>query len=129
MRRFKFAKLVRDKIVDSIVTSGGNPDWRVLSDNEYIEELKKKILEEAQEIPLTQSDSLVGELADIQEVVDTLLQVLNVSKDEFEKVQKSKTDKAGSFKNRQYIETVETKDDNKWIDYYLSSPDKYPEIK
>lgn len=129
MRKFQFSKLVRDKIVQSIIDAGNTPNWRTLSNDEYIDELKKKILEEAQEVPSAESDELVKELADIQEIIDSLLQALNVSREEFQEVQKKKNDKAGSFKNKQYIEDVETQDGSEWVEYYLASPDKYPEIK
>lgn len=129
MRKFKFGKLVRDRIVEGIISAGNKPIWKTLSSEEYLQELKKKLLEEAQEIPKTSSDDVVKELADIQEIIDNLLEVLGISKSEFTEVQKRKNEKAGSFKNHQYIDTVEAKDDSGWVDFYLSRPDKYPEIK
>lgn len=129
MREFKFAKLVRDKIIQGIIDAGNTPDWRTLSDEKYIIELKKKVFEEAQEIPSAQGEDLIKELADVQEIIDNLLLALNVTKEEFQDIQNKKNDKAGSFKNKQYIESVKAKDDSEWIDYYLASPEKYPEIK
>lgn len=129
MRKFKFSKLVRDEIVDGITQAGNIPHWRTLSNTEYIEELKKKILEEAKEVPLANGEDLVMELADIQEIIVNLILTLNVSKNSFKEIQKKKNEKSGSFKNRHYIEDVETKEDSEWVDYYLASPDKYPEIK
>lgn len=129
MREFKFAKLVRDKIIQGIIDAGNTPDWRTLSDEKYIIELKKKVFEEAQEIPSAQGEDLIKELADVQEIIDNLLLALNVTKEEFQYIQNKKNDKAGSFKNKQYIESVKAKDDSEWIDYYLASPEKYPEIK
>lgn len=131
MRKFKFAKLVRDKIVDQIVSNGNKPNWRVLSDEDYIKELKNKILEEASEISKSEdSEDLVKELADVQEIVDNLLDTLKVSKKQFKEIQNKKNKKAGSFKKRLYIEYVETTDDEgEWTKYNLAHPDKYPEIK
>ena len=129
MRRFKFAKLVRDNIVQGIIDEGNTPSWRTLSDEDYIYELKKKIVEEANEIPGINGDDLIKELADVQEIIDSLLNVLTVTKDDLVEAQKKKNEKAGSFKNRQYIKYVETKDDSEWVKYYLNSPDKYPEVK
>ena len=130
MRKFEFKKLVRDKIVENVISAGHKPDWRILSDSEFIQELKKKIVEEASEVPRTNDpEEIVEELADIQEIIDSLLETLKVSKAEFEKIQKQKTKKRGSFKKRQYIDTVETSDKvTKWVQYYLDNPDKYPEI-
>lgn len=131
MRKFKFSKLVRDKIVDGIISVGNKPDWRKLEKPEYIEELKKKMVEETMEVPGTKNpEELVKELADVQEIIDNLLETLKVSKKRFAEIQKKKNEKAGSFKKRQFIEDVETNDDDsEWVKYYLANSDKYPEIK
>lgn len=128
MRRFKFSKLVRDKIVQSIIDAGNIPHWRILTEDDYILELKKKMGEEAKEILSAQGDDLMNELADVQEIIENLLNVLKVSKEQLLEVQKKRNKKTGSFKNRQYIDEVEAKIDSEWIQYYLSSPEKYPEI-
>jgi len=127
MRKFKFHKLVRDKIVEGIIASGNKPQYRTLSEDEFLIELKKKVIEEAVEIPRAGGEDLVKELADLQEVIDSVLNALQVSKDELSAIQKQKNEKAGSFKNKQYIEFVETTD-SEWIKYYTANPDKYPEI-
>ena len=130
MRIFKFNKLVRDKIVEGIIEAGNHPVYHTLNDKEYIEELKKKLLEEAKEVPQTNKNSdLIEEIADVQEVIDNILEVLNVSKSELTKFQSKKNKERGSFKKRLYIDTVKTKTDSKWTNYYLANPDKYPEVK
>ncbi len=131
MRRFKFSKLVRDKIVESIISVGNKPNWKTLSDEDFVKELKNKIVEEAAEVPRTgDPQEVVKELADLQELIDNLLPVLGVSEKEFKEIQKKKNEDRGSFKKRQYIEDVETSDEvTKWVQYYLANPDKYPEIK
>lgn len=129
MRKFKFSKLVRDKIVDGIIAAGNTPHWRTLTDEEYIHELKKKVIEEAAEIPGAHGEELIKELADIQEIIDALLTTLQLTKEAFVEIQKKKNEKAGSFKNKQYIDEVETREDSEWIKYHLDKPEKYPEIK
>ncbi len=128
MRKFKFTKLVRDKIVQAVIDGGNIPNWRTLSKDEYITELKKKISEEAQEIPSADSNKLVQELADLQEVIDNLLEALNISKQELLEAQRKKNKSAGSFKKRHYIEEVKVAEDSEWSKYYLEKPEKYPEI-
>jgi len=81
MRKFKFEKLVRDKIVDAIIANGNHPNWKTLSDKEYIDELKKKIIEEASELINSEGEELLKELVDIQEIIDNLLLALQVSKE------------------------------------------------
>ncbi len=131
MRKFKFSKLVRDKIVENIISVGNKPNWRKLSNKEYLQELKNKVLEEALEVPkCTNNQELIKELADIQEIIDNMLGTLKVSKLEFKEIQNKKNEKAGSFKKKLYIKDVETGDEEtEWVKYYLANPDKYPEIK
>jgi predicted house-cleaning noncanonical NTP pyrophosphatase (MazG superfamily) len=128
VRKFRFEKLVRDKIVENIKSAGNKPVWHTLSQDEYISELKRKVGEEAAEINIAQGEDVIKELADVQELIDTLLEELSISKEEFEKVKEKKNEKAGAFKSKQYVEYVETEDGSEWVDYYLKSPDKYPEI-
>jgi len=129
MHKFKVEKLVRDKIAEEMIASE-NAGHRVLNDKDYINELKKKILEEAKELlPVKDRDKIVKELADIQEVIDSLIKALKSSKQELKDKQKRENKKSGAFKKRLYIETVELADDHPWLDYYLKNPDKYPKIK
>jgi len=130
MRKFKFDKLVRDKIVDGIKEAGNIPHYKKLSNKAFVEELKKKILEEALEIPKTKDKAeLVEELADLKEIIDSLLKSLAVSKKEIQIIQKEKNKKRGAFKKQLYIDFVEVADDSEWVAYYLKNPDKYPQIK
>lgn len=131
MRKFEFKKLVRDKIVEGIISVGNKPNWKTLSNKEFIIELKKKIVEEALEVPRTDNvDEIVEELADVQEIIDNLLTALKISKVKLQEIQEKKNKVRGSFKKRQYIDTVETSDEvTKWVQYYLDNSDKYPEVK
>lgn len=130
VRKFKFEKLVRDKIVQGIVGVGNKPTFRSLLTDEYIEELKKKIVEEAMELnKVKEKKGILEELADIEEVVDNLLRALKVARYQINTLQRKKNAERGSFKKRHYVEEVEVEDGNEWLDYYLANPDKYPEIK
>jgi len=128
MRKFRFDKLVRDKIPEDQRREGSNVEVRVLNDAEYIEALKQKIAEECQEIEATNREEAVKELADLQEVLDCMAEALGTDKTEIAKIQATKRTKAGSFKERLYIETIEVADDNPWIKHYIDNPDRYPEI-
>src|SRR5574337_1130531 len=103
MRKFKFEKLVRDKIAEAVLADGGEVETRELNNKEFIIELKKKILEEAKELSKTKNNKeLILELSDIQEVMDTLTNTLGVNKKDLKKLQKDKSTKMGNFKKRIY---------------------------
>ena len=126
MRKFKFAKLVRDKILKQTASHALKVESRTLDRKEYIEELKKKLVEETNELLNAKEDELTGELADIQEILDYLLEELDTSKKELNRKQQEKIEKSGAFKNKTFIETVAISESDEWLDYYL---EKYKEIK
>lgn len=102
---YKYNKLVRDKIVDKINSKDGNKaSYRVLGDKEYIEELNKKLLEEANEFI---EENSVEELGDVMEVIESIMRVRNISWDEVREAQNIKREKNGGFKDRLYLESVE----------------------
>ena len=70
---------------------------------EYLKELNKKLKEEVVEYL---EDNNVEELADIVEVIYGILDVKNVSLDEFEKIRKDKVDKRGAFSKKIFLEKV-----------------------
>lgn len=131
MRYFKFAKLVRDKIVPGMLSNNQDPrGTRRLDDDEFITELIRKVLEEAEEMKNVKSkDELKYELADVYEVLDYIKDTLKITNSELEELKKQKKEKNGGFDKRMYIEDVGVEDDCKWLQYYLDNPDKYPEVK
>ena len=64
----------------------------------------KKLQEEVKEYL---EDNNVEELADIVEVVYGILNSMNVTIDEFEKVRKNKKEKNGGFEKKIYLEEAE----------------------
>lgn len=128
VKRFKFAKLVRDKIVESQIASGTKPHYRLLTNDEHKHELVNKIIEEAREITEANSDEVANEIADVQQAIDDLIEKLNLTKQDIDKAQKIKRDKSGAFKRGVYIDYVEVDESDKWITYYRKHPDRYPEI-
>ena len=96
-----YDKLVRDKIPEIMTKNGADPVTRVLNNEEYLKELNTKLLEEVNEY-LT--DGNVEELADIEEVLRAILDIKNVSYNEFEEIRKEKVMKRGAFKKRIFLE-------------------------
>jgi predicted house-cleaning noncanonical NTP pyrophosphatase (MazG superfamily) len=128
MPTFKFAKLVRDKIVDYQIASGAKPTYRQLSPDEHKRELVNKIIEEAREITEAAVADVADEIADVQQAVDDLKEKFGLSDADIAEAQTKKNDKNGAFKQGLFVESVELADDDTWADYYRQNADRYPEI-
>jgi len=96
-----YNKLVRDKIPEIMISNGAKPVTKILTDEEYIKELNKKLLEEIHEYL---SDENVEELADIEEVLLAILKTKNISKTEFNNIRKTKVLKRGAFNKKIFLE-------------------------
>ena len=73
-------KLVRDRIPEIIRKEGKEADIVILSDEQYLVELKAKLIEEATEVSLSKDrEEILSELADVREVMDALMQVYEIS--------------------------------------------------
>lgn len=129
MRTFRYNKLVRDKVVEDIKQEGGVPDYRVLKQDEYVAELKRKLQEETTELVGTTKQDLLGELADIQEIVYALIDALAITPQELMDARDVKNLSKGPFKERYYINTADVHETSKWINYFLKNADRYPEVK
>lgn len=99
----EYKKLVRDKIPQIIKSNGEEPITRILDDEEYLKELNIKLTEEVKEYL---EDANVEELADIVEVIYGILDVKNITLEEFENIRKSKVEKRGAFKERIFLDYV-----------------------
>lgn len=99
-----YNKLVRDKIPEIIEKEGKTAKTRVLSNDEYLVELIKKLGEEYEEF---QEDNSVEELADIQEVVLAIAEALDIKPGDLAHTMANKAIKRGAFKKRIYLESVE----------------------
>ena len=99
-----YNKLVRDRIPEIIEKDGRKAKTKILDDEEYRKQLNKKLQEEVKEYL---EDNNVEELADIVEVVYGILNSMNVTIDEFEKVRKNKKEKNGGFEKKIYLEEAE----------------------
>lgn len=94
-------KLVRDKIPEIIkIKDGLDCNYKILDDKEYLQELDKKIFEEAHEFV---EDHSIEELADLMEVIYTIMDVRNISIDDVEKARKSKNNEKGAFKDKIFL--------------------------
>ena len=90
-------KLVRDKIPEIIKKSGLNPIIKILSDEEYLIELDKKLNEEVKEY---QESKSLEEMADILEVLFAICKARGYSIDELMKAKEEKSKNRGAFNNK-----------------------------
>ncbi len=128
--RFKVDKLIRDKLPGILQLSGINVFARVMTQEEYLKYLKKKIIEEAQEVASTLSDeSLLEELADVLEVIYALATAKGLPMGEIEAYRQRKKADKGGFANRFYSPVMEIPEGHPKLSDYRSRPFEYPEVK
>ena len=96
--RVEYNKLVRDKIPAIITGRGELAEIIRLQGDALITALRQKLVEEAFEgLDAGSGEDLVGELADVSEVVDALCAALKVSGAHLSSVKKEKHKKRGGF--------------------------------
>lgn len=95
----EYPKLVRDNIPAIIQEADGRVvPVRKLSDSEFLVYLLKKVVEESQELADTTTDShLLEEMADVQEILDTIAKFKSFTPDQLQAVQDEKRQKRGGF--------------------------------
>jgi predicted house-cleaning noncanonical NTP pyrophosphatase (MazG superfamily) len=104
-----YNKLVRDQIPEIIASTGKQFSTKILENQEYIRELKKKSKEELDEyINADSNEAAIEELADLLEVIHSLARVHGSSIEEVEQVRKEKFKQRGGFDKR--ILLVEAED-------------------
>lgn len=129
-RRFIFDKLIRDKLPGIMRDSGVQVHEEAMDDNQYIDALKEKLLEEAEEIRQSSNpEELIEELADALEVIQTLIRASGHKMEQVEKARLEKRELKGGFDRKIYTNFIDLDENSDTLDYYLSRPDQYPEDK
>ena len=93
----KYHKLVRDRIPEIIRQSGSECEFVILSDREYRQALRQKLIEEAGEAAAADEDDLVAELADLSEVMDAVMLSFGISGDRLLAEKIKRREARGSF--------------------------------
>jgi len=99
----EYPKLVRDKIPEIVLENEGvAPLTSILADDaEYEKFLRRKIIEEAAELAATETDDhTIEEMADLEELVDALLELRGLERSQVIAAQSEKREKRGGFKQR-----------------------------
>lgn len=127
--RFKFEKLIRNKLSERMRSQQIQIFTHPIEKEEYILQLKNKLLEEtteaiqAQEIP-----EILEELADVLEVIHALSSAVGFSIEKVETLRVEKKSERGGFDNSHFISHIEIASDNDRLSYFRNHPHKYPEI-
>lgn len=101
-----YQKLVRDKIPEIILNNGEKPITRILSDDEYKQELERKLSEEYNEVLNATGENRIEELADMLEVMIALAKLENKNLEDIIETANNKKAKRGGFEQRIYLEEV-----------------------
>ncbi|MCS7292784.1 MAG: nucleoside triphosphate pyrophosphohydrolase [Gloeomargarita sp. SKYBB_i_bin120] len=102
-----YNKLIRDKIPDILRQSGKKFAIREMNQVEFRQALRDKLCEEAEELRVANFEALIDELADIYEVIDTLLQVYGITEADVRDHQRRKRLERGGFDQRMSLLWVE----------------------
>ena len=103
--RYEYNKLVRDKIPEDIDSEPGRKcKYRILNDEDYLKELNRKVLEEANEFI---EENSIEELGDLMEVINAIMKLKGYNMKDIERVMKAKEEKKGAFNNKIFLEYVD----------------------
>ncbi|NJM00770.1 MAG: nucleoside triphosphate pyrophosphohydrolase [Synechococcaceae cyanobacterium SM2_3_2] len=109
-------KLIRDGIPAQLAAAGLRYEIQTLTPDDYLLALRAKVMEEAQEVAQANPDELLAELADLQEVMDTLAQRMSIHQEDIIQEQDKRRTERGGFDERIYLCWVENKEPEKEIE-------------
>lgn len=130
LKKFTVEKLGRNNTVQRFINNNIDVKYHVLNQEEYVQALKIKLVEEAKEVECeTSKEGILNEMADVIEVFYALCKEYKISPEELEKVRLEKVKERGNFDKKIYIENITMEDSNSNIGYFLDNSHKYPEIE
>lgn len=103
-------KLVRDRIPEIIKHTGKVAETKILTDDEYMQELRKKLSEELEEyLAADNAVAAVEELADMLELVYATAAAHGTTPHQLDMIREEKAKKRGAFDEKIYL--IEVEDD------------------
>ncbi len=105
-------KLIRDNVPGSITEQGRTPNLITLDDTTFQKEIFNKLVDEAKEAVEAQNDSdhLAEEIADVYEVLDSIIKLKNLDPNQIKQIQINKRVQWGSFDKKIWLESVTEKE-------------------
>lgn len=98
-----FNKLVRDRITKIIEKQGKTPVTHIATPDEFYRSLKAKLLEEVEEF---NKSGEIEELADLLQVIYTICDYRNISRESLEDLRRKKNEDRGKFNERVILDEV-----------------------
>ena len=101
----------------------------ILDDEQYNHQLGLKLMEEADEVHrATTKEDLISEIGDVLEVLDAIIKLHDLSRDEIIADQTAKREERGGLYERQFVTMTESIPGTFLDEYCSKDPDKYKEI-
>ena len=100
MGRTHYDKLIRDLIPAIIEKDGHRCAIEPMSDTEFQQALRQKLVEEATEAAAAPPEHLAAELADVQEVIEALMALHGLTSESVLAVQSARRQERGGFNRR-----------------------------
>ncbi len=131
MKKFVYDKLVRDLTPEQLEENrGANVHYTELQGKHYIQELRRKLVEEVEEIiDAKDRKELLEECGDVCEVIAALCEAHGITADEVIQAQSEKRKRHGAFNKGMYISHIEVAPDTEHAAYFQQRPAKYPELE
>ncbi len=102
-KKYYHNKLIRDKIPEFISASGDGFETRIMDEDEFERELRKKLVEEAKEVSEATESELKNELADVLELTKSIAEHHGIDFKDVEEYQVDKRRKRGGFKKKLFL--------------------------
>jgi len=130
LHRFKVDKLIRNIVSENLSRSGILVRTKEVSDVEFVESLKRKLVEESKEVLVAKDqEELIEEIGDVLQVMKTLCQSINISFEAVEKSREAKEKRSGTFDKKTYCTIIDVPKSHPNYVYYKGRPEDYPEIE
>lgn len=119
IKSIKIGKLIRDQLPGIMQSQGMTLHKRSLEDDEFLQRLKEKLLEETREVIASQNlEELTEELADVLEVIASLSKLSGISMEQIESKRLEKRESKGGFDQRIFMDQVDMEENNPNIKYF-----------
>ena len=108
-----------------MIEEGVRVNRNVLNKEQFIKQLKKKLVEEAKEVQESNNrEEVIKELADVSEVIKAIIKEMSLEPQMIEEERQIKANENGTFCPKCYVNFIEVASDNKEVISYLESKNR-----